>query len=80
MNILVKQTKDTKFEKLREQFEKMDKDGTGLITPQELKQFFDENDQIDIGEDEVKTLIAELDYAGNGKINYSEFLAATIDT
>lgn len=80
MNILVKQTKDTKFVKLREQFEKMDKDGTGLITPQELKQFFDENDQIDIGEDEVKTLISELDYAGNGKINYSEFLAATIDT
>jgi calcium-dependent protein kinase len=58
----------------------MDKDGTGLITPQEVKQFFDENDQIDIDESEVKELIQELDYAGNGMINYSEFLAATIDT
>ena len=58
----------------------MDKDGTGLITPQEVKQFFDENDQIDIDESEVKELIQELDYAGNGKINYSEFLAATVDT
>jgi Ca2+-binding EF-hand superfamily protein len=35
----------------------MDKDGTGLITPKELKQFFDENDQIEISEDEVKSLI-----------------------
>ena len=25
-------------------------------------------------------MINEVDYAGNGKINYSEFLAATIDT
>lgn len=57
MNILVKQTKDTKFVTLRAQFEKMDKDGTGLITPKELKQFFDENDQIEISEDEVKSLI-----------------------
>lgn len=24
-------------------------------------------------------MIEELDYAGNGKINYSEFLAATVD-
>ena len=28
---------------------------------------------------EIKQIIANVDYAGNGKINYSEFLAATIE-
>jgi Ca2+-binding EF-hand superfamily protein len=28
---------------------------------------------------EIKDMINEIDYQGNGKINYSEFLAATID-
>ena len=29
---------------------------------------------------QLQELLAELDYAGNGKINYSEFLAATVNT
>ena len=29
--------------------------------------------------DEVNRIIENVDYAGNGKINYSEFLAATIE-
>lgn len=29
---------------------------------------------------EIKNMIENLDYAGYGKINYTEFLAATIDT
>ena len=29
---------------------------------------------------EIKKIVKELDYADNKKINYSEFLAATIDT
>lgn len=30
-------------------------------------------------ENQLQELMAELDYAGNGKINYSEFLAATVN-
>jgi len=28
---------------------------------------------------EISEMIAEMDYAGNGKINYSEFISATIN-
>lgn len=39
MNILIKQSKDSEFLDLKKQFEIIDKDGTGLITPQELKEY-----------------------------------------
>ena len=29
--------------------------------------------------EEIKAIVKNVDYAGNGKINYSEFLAATIE-
>ena len=29
--------------------------------------------------EEIKNMIQALDYKGNGKLNYTEFLAATID-
>lgn len=35
--------------------------------------------QMNISDTEIKTMISEVDYHGNGKINYSEFLSATID-
>lgn len=35
--------------------------------------------QMNMSGKEIGELIAEMDYAGNGKINYSEFLAATLD-
>jgi calcium-dependent protein kinase len=60
------------------QFRKLDLDGTGLIHAHEIKQYITENNVI-ISDREVEELIREIDYAGNGKINYSEFLAATID-
>ena len=33
---------------------------------------------IGLSEHEIESLIKEIDYVGNGKINYSEFLAATL--
>ena len=37
------------------------------------------NKELDISEEEVQHIINEVDYFGNHKINYSEFLVATID-
>ena len=34
---------------------------------------------LNISEEEIEELISNLDYAKNGKINYTEFLGATID-
>lgn len=79
-NIMIKQSKDSDFSStLTEQFKKIDKDGSGLITPQELKDFIDACPLIHTTDTEIQALISELDYAGNGKISISEFLAATID-
>ena len=57
MNILIKQTSDSQFLHLKEQFQKLDKDGTGLITPQELKKYIDDNDDINVDDDEMEALI-----------------------
>lgn len=35
--------------------------------------------RMNISDDEVTSMIAQMDYHNNKKINYSEFLAATID-
>ena len=32
-----------------------------------------------MNEQEIDNLIAEVDYQGTGKVNYSEFIAATLD-
>ena len=32
-----------------------------------------------VPESEIESIIKEVDYRGNGKINYSEFLSATLD-
>ena len=37
------------------------------------------NSSIPIPDEEVNRIINEVDYLGNGKINYTEFLVATLD-
>jgi Ca2+-binding EF-hand superfamily protein len=57
----------------------MDMDRTGLINADELKQAIMNNKDISISEQEITNIIAEVDYFGNSKINYSEFIVATLD-
>lgn len=78
MNMLVKMADQDQIESLREQFVKIDKDGTGLINADELKSAIKQS-RIDIPDSQVEKIINEVDYFGNGKINYSEFLVATLD-
>ena len=55
----------------------MDKDGTGMISAEELRTCLKKN-EIPVESKEIESIISELDYYGNKVINYSEFLAATI--
>ncbi|CAI2367388.1 unnamed protein product [Moneuplotes crassus] len=77
MNILVTMLKDDEIEDLREQFRKIDKDYTGTISAQELEDSIRKMGK-EITAKEIKKIISKVDYLGNGEINYSEFLAATI--
>ena len=79
MNILVKMisTSDQKMIDLNEQFKLLDKDGSGMIDAQELVAL--QNKGFNLPKEDIDEIIKQLDYFGNGKINYSEFMAATYD-
>lgn len=76
--MLVKMADQDSIDQLREQFSKIDIDGTGLINADELKQAIKESN-LAIPDGDVEKIISEVDYFGNKKINYTEFLVATLD-
>lgn len=78
MNMLVKMADQNQIEELRTEFTKIDKDQTGLISSEELREAIKQSD-IKIADGDVDKIIEEVDYFGNGKINYTEFLVATVD-
>ena len=78
LNIMVKMNKEEDIQHITAQFQKMNKDGTGMITVEELQNYL-ESKNLRITREEIKAVIKEIDYKGNGKINYSDFLAATYD-
>lgn len=49
-----------------------------MITAGELKNAIKEKD-MNMSQTELQKVIDEVDYAANNKINYTEFLAATMD-
>ena len=62
---------------LREIFENLDQDQTGFITPEELAKAIRESN-LNLSQDQIEEIMENVDIHKNGKINYSEFLAATI--
>ena len=78
MNVLVKMANEEEVAELRKQFQAIDIDGTGLILASELAEIIKKQD-LNISKTDIQDMINEVDYQGNGKINYSEFLSATID-
>ena len=78
VNILVKHLSKKEVADLRAQFESIDTDGSGYIELSELRVAMERagNPQT---EADLKSLIEKLDYAQNDKINYTEFIAATLD-
>lgn len=56
----------------------MDTDNSGLIDKNELKKAI-EKANIYISQQEIDKIVEEVNIRGNGEINYSEFIAATIE-
>ena len=67
-----------KLEALRLQFQRIDLDGSGCINASELAQAMRDANINGVKEETINSIITEIDYVGNGKINYTEFLAATL--
>ena len=81
MNVLVKHMSPKDVHALNIQFKKLDTDGSGFILPSELSEAIKKTDfdGQEMTQKEIDQIIKEIDYAGNAKINYSEFIAATLD-
>lgn len=58
-------------------FQKIDKDQTGYITVIELREALKEAG-LKYDENDLNQIVQEVDYHGSNRINYSEFLAATV--
>ena len=78
MSVLVKNLNDQEITKLKEQFMIIDQDNTGYITIDELKEALQTAGN-PLSHEQVEGIITKIDYFGNRKINYSEFIAATLD-
>ena len=78
MNVLVKHLGPTQINKLKAEFEKIDKDFSGFLELSELEQAI-QNAEFNMTNEEIASIVKELDFADNKKINYSEFIAATIN-
>lgn len=68
--------KDIDFKNLREAFRSLDKNNTGMLTINEIKDAFNESA---IPSEDVSKIFNMIDIDHDGVINYSEFLAATMD-
>lgn len=78
MNILVKHLDSKQLSHLQSQFEKIDDDKSGFLEFEEIKAVIEQSGS-SLSQSEIEKIIKEIDFAGNNKINYSEFLAATIE-
>ena len=78
VNVLVKHLQANQIQLLKEEFEKIDTDSSGFIEVSELRQAIN-NADLTMTAEEIDKIISELDFAENKRINYSEFLAATIN-
>ena len=76
---LAKLCSDKEIIKLKHAFLAIDKDNSGEIEYEEIPKIFNELN-IKASDIELKNIFSSMDFHCDGKVNYSEFLAATIST
>ena len=76
---LAKLCSDKEILKLKHAFLAIDKDNSGEIEYEEIPKIFNELN-IEASDTELKNIFSSMDFHCDGKVNYSEFLAATIST
>lgn len=77
LGVIAQQLTEGEIGQLRDVFESMDTDQTGVVSIQELAEAMRKGG-FGVLEEEVKTLLGGLDVNANNRVDYSEFLAATL--
>ncbi|OWF55664.1 Calmodulin, flagellar [Mizuhopecten yessoensis] len=67
---------DQEKQALQKAFEKLDKDGDGFLSTDELRAALQYNS--DITDDEIDIFFMDADKDGDGKIDYTEFIDSTL--
>lgn len=78
LHIIAGQLSEDQIKALREIFMQLDKNGDGLLTPVELKDGLSKAGLKEIPPD-LQAILEDVDSDGSGVIDYTEFLAATLD-
>jgi len=77
LTVVAQQLKDDQVETLQNTFRALDKNGDGMLSPQEVKEgLANLGMKVPAG---LEDIFKNVDSNGSGNIDYSEFLAATID-
>ena len=76
--LLVKMVPDDEYKELKLEFRKIDDNSDGMLSFDELKTAFNQI-KPKLSDKEIMKIINKLDFIGNQKINYTEFLVSTID-
>ena len=77
LTVIAQQMNESNIEILRKAFVALDANGDGHLTCQEIKEGMTSSG-LEIAND-IEELLCELDTDGSGKVDYTEFIAATID-
>lgn len=77
LRILVAMMNKKDVEPIRRLFLEMDHDRTGFITTSELQDAM-ERSNFNFTKEQINEIVREVDLHQNGKINYTEFIAATL--
>jgi len=78
LHVIASQLDEKQIKALRETFMHLDENGDGLLTAEEMKRGLEQAGLKEIPED-LKAILKEVDSDGSGVIDYTEFLAATLD-
>ncbi|CAK9007604.1 unnamed protein product [Durusdinium trenchii] len=78
LHIIAGQLNEDQIKALRDTFMGLDKNGDGLLTPAELKEGLQKAGLKEIPPD-LQQIMEDVDADGSGVIDYTEFLAATLD-
>ena len=71
---------DLDFKTMRDAFRAIDITNSGIITIDQIKKGFVHDNYVTyLDNNEIENMFSRFDFNKNGEINYSEFMAATVD-